>query len=128
MSEDTLWLGIHYVHLIAMAFFVGGQLVVAAVVMPVERRNSDRVRLRAVGRRFGIGSLAALALLASTGAAMAAHWGYWQSGTLQLKLLVVAIVVALTTLHLFWPRVHVLSALIFLGSLLIVWLGLNLAH
>lgn len=59
---------------------------------------------------------------------MAAHWGYWQSGTLQLKLLVVAIVVALTTLHLFWPRVHVLSALIFLGSLLIVWLGLNLAH
>lgn len=73
MSEDPLWQGVHYLHLLAMAFFVGGQLVVVAAVMPVERRYSDRTRLRAIARRFGIGSLLALVVLAATGSAMAAH-------------------------------------------------------
>lgn len=128
MSEGSLWLGVHYLHLLAMAFFVGGQLVVVSAVLPVERRSSDRTRLRAIARRFGIGSLLALVVLAATGTAMAIHGGYWDDGTLQLKLAVVALVVVLTTLHLIWPRVHAFSAVILFASLVIVWLGLNIAH
>ena len=128
MSDSTLWLAINYLHLVAMAFFVGGQLVVVAAVLPVERAAADRTRLRAIARRFGIGSLVALAVLAATGTAMAIHEDYWGSGILQLKLIVVGIVVVMTSLHLIWPRVHQLSAAILVASLVIVWLGLNLAH
>jgi uncharacterized membrane protein len=128
MEESTTWLAVHYLHLIAMAFFVGGQLVVAAAVVPVERRYTDRTRMRAIGRRFGAGSVLALVVLAATGIAMADHYGYWSSGTLQVKLILVGIVVVLTTGHLFWPRAHVLSAVVFLVSLAIVWFGLELVH
>lgn len=126
--NGSAWLGIHYLHLLAMAFFVGGQLVVVGAVLPIERRFADRTRLRAIARRFGIGSLIALLVLGATGAAMASHAGYWDDGTLQLKLVIVGLVVALTTLHLIWPRVHQLSAVILLGSMATVWLGLDLAH
>ena len=54
-----------------MAFFVGGQLVVVAAVMPVERRTADPSRMQSIGRRFGIGSLVALGVLVATGSAMA---------------------------------------------------------
>jgi uncharacterized membrane protein len=111
-----------------MAFFVGGQLVVVAAVVPVERDAPDRERMRSIGRRFGIGSLVALAVLAATGSAMATEEGYWGSGTLQLKLGIVGVVVALTTMHLVWPRHRTLQAGILAGSLVIVWLGLQLAH
>ena len=128
MNDSAFWQAVHYLHLLAMAFFVGGQLVVAAAVLPVERQFADRARLRAIARRFGIGSVVALIVLAATGAAMADHGGYWDDGTLQLKLAVVALVVCLTTLHLIWPRVHVLSVAILIASLYVVWLGLSLAH
>jgi uncharacterized membrane protein len=128
VSEDSLWLAIHYLHLVAMAFFVGGQLVLVAAVLPVERADEDRTRLRAIARRFGIGSLVALLVLATTGAAMAIHWNLWDVGTLQIKLALVAVVVALTTVHLILPRVRALAAAILAASLLIVWLGLDLAH
>jgi putative copper export protein len=128
MSDQSLWLAIHYLHLLAMAFFVGGQLVLVAAVLPVERRFDDRTRLRAIARRFGIGSLLALVVLAATGTAMAIQGGRWDDPTLQLKLGVVALVVALAALHLYRPRVHQLSAAILLASLVVVWLGLELAH
>jgi hypothetical protein len=67
-------------------------------------------------------------VLAATGTAMAIHEDLWGNGTLQLKLAVVGLVVVLTTLHLVWPRVHQLSAAILLASLVIVWLGLTIAH
>jgi putative copper export protein len=52
----TFWQAVLYTHLLAMAFFLGGQLVVGLALVPVERRNPDPERLRAVARRFGIGS------------------------------------------------------------------------
>ena len=58
-------------HLHAMAFFVGGQLMLAVAVVPVERSAPDRERLRAIARRFCGGILVALAVLIATGAAMA---------------------------------------------------------
>lgn len=124
----TTWLVLRYLHLLAMAFFIGGQLVVGLAVVPVERRFPDRERLRAIARRFGIGSLLALLVLVATGVAMAVDRDYWDDGTLQIKLGVVGIVVALTTMHLLWPRLRALQAVILLASLVVVWLGVELAH
>lgn len=128
MSEETLWDAVLYLHLLAMAFFVGGQLVVAAAVVPVERRHPDRERLRAIARRFGIGSLVALVVLVATGAAMATEYRFWSLNTLQVKLGLVVAVIVLTALHLVWPRLRVLQGVVLLVSLAIVWLGLELTH
>ena len=116
-----------YLHVLAMAFFVGGQIVIAAALVPVERTNPDPARLRATARRFGYGTLVALAVLLASGIAMASHYSLWGSGTLQLKLGLVAAVLVLTGLHLRHPRAHALQGAIFLLSLAIVWLGLDLA-
>ncbi|HUA69886.1 MAG TPA: hypothetical protein VMA96_02345 [Solirubrobacteraceae bacterium] len=53
----TFWNGVLWLHLLAMAFFVGGQLMLAAVVVPVLRGLEDRAALRAAARRFGIGTV-----------------------------------------------------------------------
>jgi putative copper export protein len=126
--SDELWTAIRFLHLVAMAFFVGGQLLLAVAVVPVERRNPDRERLRAIARRFGYGSLAALAVLLATGAAMASHYNLWGSTTLHLKLGLVVLVTALVAFHLRFGRAHVLQAVVFLVSLAIVWAGIDLAH
>lgn len=121
------WQGVLYLHLLAMAFFVGGQLLLAVGVVPVERANPDPERMRAIARRFGVGSAVALGVLLATGIAMAAHFGLWSSGTLQTKLGLVGAVIALTLVHLRYPRAHALQAVIFLLTLAIVWLGVDLA-
>jgi uncharacterized membrane protein len=126
MSE--LWIGIRWLHVTAMAFFVGGQLFLAAMVVPVERRAPDRERLRAIARRFGWGTLAAIGVLLATGAAMASHYHRWGDSTLHVKLGLVAVVALLVVWHMRRPAQHVLEGLIFLVSLAIVWLGLVLAH
>jgi uncharacterized membrane protein len=128
MSDADLFSAVLYLHLLAMSFFVGGQLVVAAAVVPVERRHPDRDRMRAIARRFGWGSLVALAVLLTTGSAMAEHYELWDERTLQLKLGLVGLVIGLTLAHLRYPRAHALMALILVGSLAIVWLGVSLGH
>ena len=125
---SDLWLAVRWLHVLAMAFFVGGQLFLAVAVVPVERRAPDRERLRAIARRFGYGTLVAIAVLIATGSAMAAHFDLWSDGTLQLKLALVASVAILVVWHMRRPAMHVLEAAIFIVSLAIVWLGLSLAH
>ena len=129
MSEHDLWQAVLYLHLLAMAFFVGGQLVFGIAVVPVLRRDPDpeRERMRGIARRFGYGSLVALGVLVATGWAMASHYGLWDSSTLQWKLGLVGFVVGLTLLHLRRPKLHALQGAILLASLVIVWLGLELA-
>lgn len=122
------WLAVLYIHLLSMAFFVGGQIVLAAAVVPVNRRNPDPARMSAMGRLFGIGSAVALALLLVTGIAMAEKFSLWQSGVLQIKLTLVALVLVLTAVHMRFPRRHALQAVILLASLVIVWLGLDLTR
>ncbi len=126
MAEE--WAVVRAVHLLAMGFFVGGQLFLAAVVVPVERRRPDRERMRAVARRFGWGTLAAIAVLLATGVAMAGHYDQWGSGTLHVKLALVALAGVLIALHMRRPELRVLDGLIFAVSLAIVWLGVTLAH
>ena len=125
---DDLWLAVRWLHVLAMAFFVGGQLMLAVAVVPVERRAPDRERTRAIARRFGYGTLIAIGVLLATGTAMASRFDLWGDGTLQLKLALVALVAVLVVWHIRRPTMHVMEAAVFLLSLAIVWLGLTLAH
>jgi uncharacterized membrane protein len=122
------WLAVRYLHVIAMAFFLGGQLLLAVAVVPVERRHPDRERLRATARRYGVGSLVALAVLIATGSAMASHYHLWGDGELQLKLALVALTAILVVMHLRWGESHLLQAAVFLATLAIVWIGLDLSY
>jgi hypothetical protein len=115
---------IRYLHVLAMATFVGGQLMLAACVVPALR--SDRESLRAVARRFGWATLAALGVLVATGLWLAR--GRWDDGTLHVKLSLVVLVGVLIVWHLRQGAAHWLQGAIFLVSLAIVWLGLSLAH
>ena len=122
------WQAVLSLHLLAMAFFVGGQLVFGLAVVPILRRDPDpeRSQMRAIARRFGYGSLIALGVLVVTGWAMASHYELWGSSTLQWKLGLVVLVIALTLVHLRRPKLHALQGAILLASLAIVWLGLEL--
>ncbi len=122
-----IWQVLLYLHLLAMAYFVGGQLVLASALVPVERRNPDPERMRAAARLFGVGSAVALVVLIGTGSAIASHLHLWGSGTLQLKLGLFAALLALTALHINLPRSHALEGAIFVLTLAVVWLGLDLA-
>lgn len=122
---------LRWVHLIAMAFFVGGQLFLAAIVVPVERKDPDRERLRKMARRFGYGTLVAIAVLIGTGIALADEYNRWSDGNLHAKLALIAVVAALVLRHIRragGPASRADEAAIFLGSLAIVWLGVAIAH
>jgi len=121
------WTLIRWLHLLAMGFFVGGQLMLAAVVVPAVR-GSDRAQIRAVARRFGVGSLVAIAVLVVTGSLMASHFHRWSDGDLHVKLGLVVLVGLLIGWHTRKPELHALEGLIFLLSLAIVWLGVSIAH
>src|SRR5262245_24037562 len=121
------WLAVRWLHVLAMALFVGGQIVLVVAIVPT-LRGSNRDALRAIARRFGWASLAALAVLVATGSAMAAHTSRWDSGTLQVKLALVVAVIAMIVWHMRRPGAHAIEGVVFLISLAIVWLGLALAH
>jgi uncharacterized membrane protein len=119
---------LRYLHLLAMAFFVGGQLFLAAVVVPALRGDADRERLRVLARRFGAGTLVAITVLIATGIPLASYFHQWGNSTLHVKLGFVAAVAVLVAWHVRRPQLHALEGGIFLGSLVIVWLGVSLAH
>jgi uncharacterized membrane protein len=127
MVGDAGWLAIRWLHVIAMALFVGGQLVLVAAIVPV-LRGSQREALRAIARRFGWASLGALGVLVATGSALVDRGARWDSGTLQVKLALVATVIGLIVWHMRRPDAHAIEGLVFVVSLAIVWLGLALAH
>jgi len=125
--NGTGWLAVRWLHVLAMALFVGGQLVLVVAIIPA-LRGSHREALRSIARRFGWASAAALAVLIATGIALASHTARWDSGTLHAKLALVITVAALIIWHLRRPGAHAVEGLVFLVSLAIVWLGLALAH
>jgi uncharacterized membrane protein len=121
------WLAVRWLHVLAMALFVGGQLVLVAAVIPV-LRGGDREALRAIARRFGWASLGAIAVLVATGSALASHEMRWDSGTLHVKLALVVATGLAIVWHMRRPGTHAIEGLVFVLSLAIVWLGLALAH
>jgi putative copper export protein len=115
-----LWL-----HLLGMAFFVGGQLMLGGVVVPILR--DDRDAMRAAARRFGMGTMAAAVVLVGTGIAMASHLHKWSDSTLQVKIGLAVLVGVLVIAHIRVPRSHFLDGAVFALTVAIVWLGIVVA-
>jgi uncharacterized membrane protein len=102
---------VRWLHLLAAVIFIGPQIFLAFVAMPALRSIEDaRARqsaVRAITRGFGVLGGVALAVLLVTGI-----WNYYQFETyidaddfpryfflIQVKLLLVTVVIALTVLH-----------------------------
>ena len=124
----TFWNGVLWLHLLAMAFFVGGQLMLGGDRRPgAPRRVDGGAPLRAAARRFGFGTLIAVRRARhhrrGDGLAPASLERLDTPGQAQPRgargLLIVA--------HMRRPEWHVLDAAIFLVSLAIVWLGIVVA-
>ena len=121
------WDVVLWIHLLAMATFVGGQLFLGLAVVPVFRAQggSDgpaREWLVPIARRYGWASIGALAILLATGSAMASHLDIWSETAMQLKLGLVTLAIVLVGLHVFAAHgaSHLLQGLILLDSLAIV--------
>ena len=121
------WEIIRFLHLLGVAFFVGGQLMLAIVVTPA-LRGQDPELMRAAARRFGIGSLVALIVIIATGAMMASHYQRWGDSVLQAKIALLFLVFVLTGLHTATPYTRLLSLATLALSIAIVYLGVDLAH
>ena len=117
-----------FLHLVAVAFFLGGQLMLATAVLPAVRRHRADAAMRSVARRFGVGSIVALVVLIATGVAMASRGDQWRDDVLQLKLMVLVVVIVLVALHRLSPTSRAIWGAVFLSSLALVWLGVQLAH
>ncbi len=122
------WTVIRFLHVVAMAFFVGGQLVLAIAVVPALRGRDEDSAMRAVARRFGIASAGALVVLILTGAVMAGHLSLWGDPTLHAKLALLVLIGVLLALHIVTPYTRAVSLSVLATSLLIVWLGIRLTY
>jgi putative copper export protein len=122
-----LWELVRFLHIVALAVFVGGQILLIVAIVPGLRGEPDEVMLR-VAQRFGLASAVAILLLLATGIAMASHFARWGDSTLQAKLAVIALVGVLTGLHIAAPRARAVAIALTASSLLVVWLGVVLAH
>ena len=120
------WTVIRFLHVLGLAFFLGGQLVVAASVTPVLR--GDEASMRAIAKRFGVGSVAALAVIISSGIALASHFQRWDDPMLHAKLGLLVLVFVLIGMHVLTPYTRALSLAVLLTTLLITWFGVNLTH
>jgi uncharacterized membrane protein len=121
------WDVVLWIHLLAMAFFIGGQLFLGIAVVPVFRAQggSDGPAhewMVPIARRFGWASLVALAVALVTGAAMASNQNLWQETALNIKMTLVVIAIVLVCLHVFVTKGanRLLQTLILLDSLAIV--------
>ncbi|SDQ79750.1 hypothetical protein [Thermostaphylospora chromogena] len=84
----TWWSVVRFLHVLSASLWVGGQLTVSLVVLPLARRSLDGERrgelLRAVGRRFGrFTGTVFLPIQIGTGVAIAWHKGVTWAALLQ---------------------------------------------
>ena len=121
------WELVRFLHVVALAFFVGGQIMLVVAIVPVLSGRDEAV-MRAVARRFGVASAVAIAVLLATGIALASHFSRWQDETLHAKLAVLVLVGVLTGLHIATPDSRAVSLALVASSLTVVWLGVALSH
>jgi uncharacterized membrane protein len=121
------WDLVRYLHVLALALFVGGQIMLVVAIVPVLRGEPEGLML-GVARRFGIASAIALLVLLVTGIAMASHFARWEDETLHAKLALLVLALVLTGLHIASPRSRGISLSLAATSLLLVWFGVVLTH
>lgn len=110
--EEAIWVGVRFLHVLSAMLWVGGQLTVSLVVMPLTRRTLDGEHrstvLTAIGRRFGtltagfflpvqLGTGIALAWSSGVTWASLAEPGYGR--VLVAKLALFCVVMIAATLH-----------------------------
>ncbi|MEH3055189.1 MAG: hypothetical protein PGN13_14515 [Patulibacter minatonensis] len=120
-----IWTFVHWVHLLAMAFFIGGQIILAAVLVPVLKGDE---KLKVIARRYGFGSLIALGLLIVTGVQMASHEDDWGNTNLQVKLVLLGVLIVLIGAHTHMGTKRWMDPVIGVLSLAVMTLGVVLAH
>ena len=118
-----------FLHVVAMAFFLGGQIMLAFTVVPVMRAEpAQPERIKQIAQRFGVGSLIALGVLLITGMMMASHFQLWDYGPFQVKMTLVIATIVAVLIHTLRGNSHVLMGITFLLSLATVYAGVNLTH
>ncbi len=131
--ELTGWDIVLWIHLLAMALFVGGQLFLGIAVVPTYIAQGGQTGtahewMQPIARRFGWASLIALAVAFVTGSMMASHLDLWSQTAMSVKLSLVVLALVLTCVHVF--VVHgsnrLLQSLILLDSLAIVLVATTL--
>lgn len=123
------WTILVFLHVVAMAFFLGGQIMLASTVVPVLRSEpASPEKLRAVAQRFGMGSLVALGVLLFTGLLLASHFELWSYGPFHVKMTLVIATIIAVILHMMRGQSHVLMGITFLLTLATVYAGVNLTH
>ena len=96
----TTLLIVRWVHLVAVATWTGGLIVLAALIVALRRAGAERELLRAAARQFGKVSWTAMAIALVTGVAQVHLLGWpWTHGGLHLKLGLVAVAVVLAGWH-----------------------------
>jgi uncharacterized membrane protein len=121
------WELVRYLHVLALALFVGGQIMLVVAIVPVLRGEPEGLML-GVARRFGVASAIAIVVLLLTGVAMASHYTRWEDETLHAKLALLVLALVLTGLHIASPRSRGVSLSLAATSLLVVWFGVVLTH
>ena len=127
------WDVVHWIHLLAMALFVGGQLFLGLAVVPTYiaqggKEGRAHEWMQPIARRYGWASLAALAVSLVTGSMMAGKWDMWDDTEMRLKLALVTLAIVLTVVHVFVVKGsnRLLQTLILLVSLAIVLVATTL--
>ncbi|MGA7671340.1 MAG: DUF4149 domain-containing protein [Nitrolancea sp.] len=107
----SIWSWIRWIHLISAIVWIGGQLFILIVLLPIMRtalpRNERILLFAQVGRRYAVVSWIALALLVATGFLNGERRGIaWErlpdsnyGRILLAKLILVAIVITITLIH-----------------------------
>jgi uncharacterized membrane protein len=127
-----------FIHLLAMAFWLGGQLLLF-VAMPALARLDEPARgtaIRGVARKFGTASVVALLVLLATGIWMMVDYDLdpGEIPALQHKLELVAVVLVATVVHTIAGakrarRVsRVASVVTLLATLGVVWFATGIMH
>jgi uncharacterized membrane protein len=98
MTTDDL---IRWVHIVAAAVWVGGQITVAALVPALRKTGATTEQIRAAARRFGVVAWTAIGVSVATGIIQLIRLDYPTRGNtaLAIKLLLVGIAVAVAWFH-----------------------------
>lgn len=116
-------------HLFGIIFFVGGQMAMVVAVTPtLGGKAGNEEAMRNIAKRFGIGSAVALLVIIGTGSSMASDDNLWSEPILHAKMGILALIFVLTALHTKVPYARALSLAIFVLSLVLVVLGVQLAE
>jgi len=132
------WTFMVFLHAVSWAYFLGGQIMLAANVVPAmlrqgkespEQEEISREGIRRVARTFGIGSLVALGVLVMTGIMLASHFDYlWKLGAFHVKLALVVATSISVLIHLTRGESRTWMGITFVLTLATVYSGINLMH